>query len=154
MQKKTMGKKTCPNHQICLVNIEKPAHMGMIHLRYWDACHGQCWFQGGRATSCFERSWNRRFFGGQAQQILKKISGERWEIHGEKKTGPAKNPSEVKQRILGGGGLNHFEPPSWKICASQIGIISPSSSCHQLVIPWSFSPSQMERIVWTNRQTT
>ena len=81
----------------------------------------------------------------------------RWKMGnpwGKKKTGPAKNPSEVKQRILGGGGLNHFEPPSWKICASQIGIISPSSSCHQLVIPWSFSPSQMERIVWTNRQTT
>ena len=73
MEKKTWKKnKTCPNHQICLVNIEKPAHMGMIHLRYWDACHGQCWFQGGRTTSCFERSWNRRFFGGQSQQILKK----------------------------------------------------------------------------------
>ena len=98
--------------------------------------------RGKSTTSCFERSWNRRFLGWQARKILKKFRWKMW------------NQSEVKQLVLlvGGGGLNHLEPPSWKICASQIGINFPKLkvenekhlSCYHPVIAWSFSPSQME----------
>ena len=48
------------------------------------------------------------FWGGKPSRSSKKFQVKDGKSMGEKKTGPATNPSEVKQRILGGGEIEPF----------------------------------------------